>query len=73
MYVLFINMSVTNLNFATARGIGMRFLIEHVYCITWIWTPHRAHNKLKSPVKEDNIWAKARPVANFPIRNCTQV
>ena len=35
----------------------MRFLIEPVYCMTWIWTLHSAHNKLKSPIKEDNIWA----------------
>ena len=35
----------------------MRFLIEHVYCMTWIWTLHRAHNKSKSPFEEDNIWA----------------
>ena len=34
----------------------MCFLIEPVYCMTWIWTLHRAH-KLKSPIKEDNIWA----------------
>ena len=47
MYELFINMSVTNWHFATVRGIAM----------TWIWTLHKAHNKLKSPIKEDNIWA----------------
>ena len=35
----------------------MRFLIEPVYCMTWIWTLHRAHNKLKSPIEVDNIWA----------------
>ena len=35
----------------------MRFLKEAVYCMTWIWTLHRAHNKLKSPIKEDNVWA----------------
>ena len=35
----------------------MRFLIEPVYCMTWIWTLHRAHNKLKSPIEEDNICA----------------
>ena len=35
----------------------MRFLIEPIYCMTWIWTLHRAHNKLKSPIEEDNIWA----------------
>ena len=35
----------------------MCFLIEPIYCMTWIWTLHRAHNKLKNPIKEDNIWA----------------
>ena len=35
----------------------MRFLTGPVYCMTWIWTLHRAHNKLKSPMEEDNIWA----------------
>ena len=40
----------------------MRFLIEPVYCMTWIWTPHRAHNKLKSPIEEDNIWARVSHV-----------
>ena len=35
----------------------MRFLIELVYCMTWIWTLHRAHNKSKSPIEEENIWA----------------
>ena len=35
----------------------MRFLIESVNCMTWIWTLHRAHNKSKSPIEEDNIWA----------------
>ena len=38
----------------------MCFLIEPVYCMTWIWTLHRARNKLKSPIKEDNIWAITR-------------
>ena len=36
----------------------MRFLIEAVYCMTWIWTLHSAHNKSKSPIEEDNIWAR---------------
>ena len=40
----------------------MCFLIEPVYYMTWIWTLHRAHNKLKSPIEEDNIWATSRPV-----------
>ena len=35
----------------------MRFLIEPVYCMTWIWTLHNSHNKLKSSIEEDNIWA----------------
>ena len=35
----------------------MRFLIEAVYCMTWIWTLHRAHNQWKSPIEEDNVWA----------------
>ena len=39
----------------------MRFHIEPVYCITWIWTLHRAHNKSKSPIEEDNIWASCEP------------
>ena len=26
--------------------------------MTWIWTLHRAHNKSKSPVEEDNILAR---------------
>ena len=38
----------------------MRFLIEPVYCITWIWTLHRAHNKSKCPIEEDNIWASCK-------------
>ena len=50
-------MSVRNGRFDTAGGITMRFLIEPVYCMTWIWTLHSAHNKLKSPIEEDNIWA----------------
>ena len=57
MNALFINISVRNWHFATGRGIAMRFLIEPVYCMTWIWTFHRAHNKSKSPIEEDNIWA----------------
>ena len=57
MYVLFINISVRNWHFATEEGTRMRFLIEPVYCMTWIWTLHRAHNKSKSPIEEDNIWA----------------
>ena len=60
MYALFINMSVRNWHFATEGGIAMSFLIEPVYCMTWIWTLHRAHNKLKSPIKEDNIWVSNR-------------
>ena len=56
MYALFINMSVRNWHFVTAGGIAMGFLIEPVYCMTWIWT-HRAHNKSKSPIEEDYIWA----------------
>ena len=39
----------------------MRLLIEAVYCMTWIWTLHRAHNQWKSPIEEDNVWARARP------------
>ena len=49
----------------------MRFLIELCYCKTWIWTLHTGlglelglgstlvgpQKKLKSPIKEDNIWA----------------
>ena len=50
-------MSVRNWHFDTAGGIEMRFLIEPIYCMTWIWTLHRAHNKSKSPIEEDNIWA----------------
>ena len=44
----------------------MRFLIEAVYCMTWIWTLHRAHNQWKSPMEEDNVWAtsKAAPTLN---------
>ena len=30
--------------------------------MTWIWTLHRAHNKLKSPIEEDNIWARVKLV-----------
>ena len=37
--------------------MAMRFLIEPVYCMTWIWTLHNSHNKLKSSIEEDNIWA----------------
>ena len=62
MYALFVNMSVTNLHFATARGIAMPFLIEPVYRMTWIWTLHRAHNKLKSPIEEDTIWVSCHIV-----------
>ena len=61
MYALFINMSVRNWHFGTAGGVAMRFLIEPVYCMTWIWTLHRAHKKLKSPIEEDNIWARLEP------------
>ena len=43
----------------------MRFLIESVYCMTWIWTLHRAHNKLKSPIEEDNIWA-SKEIESLP-------
>ena len=50
-------MSVRNWHFDTAGSIAVRFLIEPVYCTTWIWTLRRAHNKAKSPIKEDNIWA----------------
>ena len=57
MYALFINMSVRNWHFGTAGGEAMRFLIEPIYCLTWIWTLHSAHKKLKSPIEEDNIWA----------------
>ena len=35
----------------------MRFLIEPVYCMTWICTLDRAHYISKSPIKEDNILA----------------
>ena len=57
MFALFINISVRNWDIATEEGIAMRFLIEPVYCMTWIWTLHRAHNKSKRPIEEDNIWA----------------
>ena len=57
MYALFINISVRNWYFTTEEGLAMRFPIEPVYWMTWIWTFHRAHNILKSPIKEDNIWA----------------
>ena len=50
-------MSVRNWHFGTAGGIAMRFLREPDYCMTWIWTLHRAHNKSKSPFEEDNTWA----------------
>ena len=59
MYALFITMSIRNCHFATAGGIAMRFLIEPVYCMTWIWTPPIANNKSKSPIEQDNIWARA--------------
>ena len=62
IYALFINISVRNWHFATAGGIAMRFLIEPVYCM--IWTLHRAHNKSKSPIEEDNIWAKSLHAGN---------
>ena len=29
--------------------------------MAWIWTLHRAHNKSKSPIEEDNIWATPNP------------
>ena len=57
MYALFINISVKNWHFVTEGGTAMRLLIEHVYCMTWIWTLHKAHTKSKSPIEEDNIWA----------------
>ena len=40
----------------------MCFLIEAVYCMTWIWTLHRAHNQWKSPIEEDNVWASIKHV-----------
>ena len=45
----------------------MRFLIEPVYCMTWIWTLHRDHNKLKSPIEEDNIWASDSAVCVYTV------
>ena len=51
----------------------MRFLIETVYCMTWIWTLHRANNKLKSPIKEDNIWARLTPELKVDYFFCMQV
>ena len=39
----------------------MCFLIEAVYCMTWIWTLYRAHNQWKSPIEEDNVWATLEP------------
>ena len=56
MYVLFINISVKNWNFATEEGIAMSFLTEPVYCMTWIWTLHRVYNKLKSPIEAGEIF-----------------
>ena len=38
MYALFINISVRNWHFTAEERIAMRFLIEAVYCMTWIWT-----------------------------------
>ena len=58
-------MSVRNWHFDTARGIAMRFLIEPVYCMTWIWTLRRAHNKSKSPIEEDSIWANLGELMPF--------
>ena len=29
----------------------MRFLIEPLNCMTWIWTLHRANNKSKKPYR----------------------
>ena len=71
MYALFINISVRNWHFTTEEGKALRFLIKPVYCMTWIWALHRAQNKLKSPIEEDNIWVTLRyepfnlMVANF--------
>ena len=52
------------------QGIAMCFLIEPVYCMTPFWTLHRAHNKWKSPIAEDNIWATVKdasePVGFLP-------
>ena len=45
----------------------MRFLIEAVYCMTWIWTLHRAHNQWKSPIEEDNVWASKRRANNMKL------
>ena len=64
MYALFIKMSVRNSIFAIEQGIALRFLIEPIYCMTWIWTLHRAHNKSKSPIEEDNIWATGKMPVN---------
>ena len=33
--------------------------------MTWIWTLHRAHNKSKSSIKEDNIWATFKGTTLF--------
>ena len=61
MYALFIKISVRNWHFATEESIAMCFIIEPIYCMSFIWNLHRAHNKLKSPIEEDNIWASATP------------
>ena len=50
--------------FYHSRGhIVMRFRTEPVYGMTWIWTLHRANNKSKSPIDEDNIWVSLPPEA----------
>ena len=67
MYVLFISMSLTNWHFAVEAGIAMSFPIEPLYCMTWIWPLHSSHNKWKSRIEEDNIWAIGRPARSFKL------
>ena len=64
MHYFFVNISLRTWHFTTEEGIAMHFLIESINCMTWIWILHRAqpHNKSKSPIEEDNIWASHRPV-----------
>ena len=49
----------------------MCFLIEPVFCMTLNWTLHRAHNKLKSPIEEDNIWATLGYAGRYGPANLT--
>ena len=74
MYALFINISVRNWHFTAEEGKALHFLIKPVYYMTWIWALHGAHNKLKNPIEEDNIWVTLRyepfnlMVANFNLQ-----